>query len=79
MRRLATLCPNWGDGSGTGTGGTLSLLDQPLRMWQGQWDPIVYRFSSNWKELKTLLLTLEQLKLQGGADVCGTHARPRLG
>eukprot|EP00956_Cyclotella_meneghiniana_P038265 scaffold151070_cov70-Cyclotella_meneghiniana.AAC.1 len=72
MRRSATLCPNWGDGSGTGTGGTLSLPDQPLRMWQGQWDPIVYRFSSNWKELKTLLLTLEQIKLQGGADVCGT-------
>ena len=71
MRHSATLCPNWGDGSGTG--GTLSLPDQPLRMWQGQWDPIVYCFSY-WKELKTLLLTMamELIKLKGGADGCGT-------
>jgi hypothetical protein len=27
-------------------------------MWQGQWTPVVYRFTSNWKELKTLLKTL---------------------
>ena len=71
MRHSATLCPNWGDGSGTS--GTLSLPDQPLRMWQGQWDPIVYCFSY-WKELKTLLLTMamELIKLKGGADGCGT-------
>ena len=49
------------------------LPDQPLRMWQGQWDPIVYCFSY-WKELKTLLLTMamELIKLKGGADGCGT-------
>jgi hypothetical protein len=36
MLRSATLIPSWGDGSGTGTGGTLGLPDQPLQMWQGQ-------------------------------------------
>ena len=62
MLRSATLVPNWGDGSGTGTGGTLGVPDQPLQMWQGQWSPVVYKFSSNWKELKTLHLTLLQIK-----------------
>jgi hypothetical protein len=32
-RRSATLVPNWGDGSGTGTGGTLGMPDEPLKMW----------------------------------------------
>ena len=30
-------------------------------MWMGTWAPVVYRFSSNWKELKTLALTLEHV------------------
>jgi len=60
-QQSGTLIPCWGDGSGTGTGGTLGLPDQPLSMWMGQWDMIVYKFSSNWKELKTLELTLRQI------------------
>lgn len=59
--RSATLIPSWGDGSGTGTGGTLGLPDCPLQMWMGQWSPTVCTFSSNWKELKTLLLALQHL------------------
>lgn len=60
--KSATLVPTWGGGSGTGTGGTLGLPKQPLHMWLGKWAPIVYKFSSNWKELHILLLTMQQLK-----------------
>ena len=59
----ATIGCAWGDGSGTGTGGTNELLGDPgatMRMWMGTWAPHVHQFSSNWRELKTLLLTLEQ-------------------
>lgn len=59
--RSSTLIPTWGDGSGTGTGGTILLPDRPLNLWMGQWTPAVHHHSSNWKELKTLLLTLQQL------------------
>lgn len=72
MLRSATLIPNWGDGSGTGTGGTLGLPDVPLQMWQGQWSPVVYSFTSNWKELKTLHLTLLHLQEQGGDSIRST-------
>ena len=61
-QRASTLIPTWGDGSGTGTGGTLALPDKPLQMWQGQWTPVVYKFSSNTKELGTLLLTMQHLQ-----------------
>lgn len=60
-RKSATLIPTYGDGSGTGRGGTLAFPDRPLTTWMGQWTPIVYSFSSNWKELKTLHLTMLQL------------------
>lgn len=56
------LVPTWGDGSGTGTGGTIQLpLDPVLRMWRGVWEPHVFRFTSNRKELDTLRLTLQQI------------------
>lgn len=55
------LVPTFGDGSGTGTGGTISIPGAPPLMWRGQWSPTVFTFTSNWKELTTLLLTLEQL------------------
>jgi hypothetical protein len=41
-------------------------------MWQGQWSPVVYRFSSNWKELKTLHLTLLHIKDTDAASVRAT-------
>ena len=70
--RSSTLVPTWGDGSGTGTGGTILLPNQPLHLWMGQWSPTVYHHSSNWKELKTLLLTLQQLAAHRHPDLRGT-------
>jgi hypothetical protein len=63
----ATLVPTWGNGSGTGTGGTFAMPDAPLKMWKGKWSPFIYQFSSNWKELSTLKVTLECL-LEEEAD-----------
>ncbi|MGL4352310.1 MAG: hypothetical protein ACRCT2_17460 [Plesiomonas shigelloides] len=60
--RSGTLVPNWGDGSGTGTGGTLGVPDGPLQMWMGTWTGFVFSYSSNWKELSTLALTLSHLR-----------------
>ena len=59
--KASTLVPTYGDGSGTGTGGTLDLPKTGMTMWMGQWSPAVSTHSSNWKELKTLLLVLQQL------------------
>ena len=67
-RRTGTLVAHFGDGSGTGTGGTaqeVGGLDhapdpQPLDMWMGKWSEQVHHFSSNWRELKTLELTLRR-------------------
>ena len=69
--RSATLVPSWGDGSGTGTGGTIELPGQDMKLWMGQWSPTVYSHSSNWKELKTLLLTLQHLATLDGDPVRG--------
>jgi hypothetical protein len=62
---LGTLVPTWGDGSGTGTGGTFTVSDGPLKMWNGKWSPCVYQISSNCTELVTLKLTLGQLLDEG--------------
>ena len=58
----ATLVPTFGDGSGTGTGGTIQLPDCPFEMWRGKWRPSVYIFPSVWKELATLRETLLRIK-----------------
>ena len=55
----------WGDGSGTGTGGTVQLVPKggdtmEIEAWMGTWTPEVFHFSSNWKELRTLVHTLER-------------------
>jgi hypothetical protein len=47
---------SFGDGSGSGTGGTVQILDQfgkcpTMEAWMGTWSPCVHSFSSNWKEL----------------------------
>jgi hypothetical protein len=56
-----TLLPTFGYGSGTGTGGTIHYPDEPqLTLWMGAWEPRVWHFSLNWKELRTLLATLQQ-------------------
>ncbi|CAJ1968834.1 unnamed protein product [Cylindrotheca closterium] len=58
----ATLVPTFGDGSGTGTGGTLQLPNCDFEMWRGKWKPAVYIFASVWKELATLKETLLRIK-----------------
>jgi hypothetical protein len=62
----------WGDGSCTGTGGTFALPGGPLRMWKGKWSPAVFHFSSNWKELSTLKLSLVQIQDEDPTAVQGT-------
>jgi hypothetical protein len=68
----ATLVPTWGDGSGTGTGGTFLVPDGALKMWKGKWVPIVYKFSSNWKELMTLKLSLLHIQKEDAGSIQGT-------
>jgi hypothetical protein len=41
-------------------------------MWKGKWTPVVYKFSSNWKELSTLKLTLLNLRQEAKSEVAGT-------
>jgi hypothetical protein len=41
-------------------------------MWMGQWTPCIFPRSSNWKELKTLLLTLQAARDLYPTDVRGT-------
>jgi hypothetical protein len=61
-----TLVGTWGDGSGTGTGGTVETQGTlTLETWMGTWNPRVHHFSSNWKELRTLLWTMERLVANG--------------
>lgn len=73
---VGSLGITWGDGSGTGTGGTLQFLgasaesNQPLETWMGVWTPAAVHHDSNWKELRTLVLTLERI-VGRQQDVCG--------
>jgi hypothetical protein len=70
--RAGTLIPAFGDGSGTGTGGTVQYTEEePLEMWMGIWSARVYHFSSNWKELRTLLATLERAAELRRTDIRG--------
>jgi hypothetical protein len=59
-----TLVTTWGDGSGTGAGGTLEIRDDTgppsMLTWMGTWSPSVQSFSSNWRELRTLYQTLRR-------------------
>ena len=75
---VSTLGVTWGDGSGTGAGGTFNLTSPSdssalttLSIWKGVWGSEVSRFSSNWKELRTLLYTLEHEKSLGGHRIRG--------
>ena len=73
---VATMGVTWGDGSGTGAGGTFNLTSPHiistainLDVWKGVWSPHVAIFSSNWKEMRTLLQTLQNEKSNGGVRV----------
>ena len=68
----------WGDGSGTGAGGTFNLVSPhqipmaiTLDVWKGVWSPQAATFTSNWKEMRTLLQTLEHEKSTNGIRVKG--------
>jgi hypothetical protein len=62
--KSGTLTAMFGDGSGTGTGGTSETMehggDTELDMWMGVWNVHVHHFSSNWKELCTIRLALRR-------------------
>jgi hypothetical protein len=63
-RNQGDLGITWGDGSGTGTSGTFQFIpagqgNMSLEVLMGIWEPQVFHFSSNWKDLHTLLHTLE--------------------
>ena len=60
-----TLIPMYGDGSGTSTSGTVTLLDSSPLIWSGTWISVVYKFLSNYKELNTLRIYLINIKAQG--------------
>ena len=73
---VSTLGVAWGDGSGTGAGGTFNTLSPPiisevvtLDVWKGVWSPHVGTFTSNWKEMRTLLQSLHNEKALGGARI----------
>jgi hypothetical protein len=56
---------SYGDGSGSGTGGTMQILGSngscpTMEAWMGTWHSHVHSFSSNWRELRTLVHTLER-------------------
>ena len=63
--KAGTLIPMFGDGSGTGTGGILSLPNKPRLMWSATWNVRVSAFTSNYKELNTLKLSLIHLQDHG--------------
>jgi len=77
-RHTAHLGVAWGDGSGSGTGGTFEWVAPDrgplpsMRTWMGSWTPTVHRFSSNWRELRNLVATLHPLE-QGLPDLDGVH------
>jgi hypothetical protein len=58
------LTVNWGDGSGTGTGGASETFEDskllPMETWIGAWATHVHHFSSTWRELRTLVWSLER-------------------
>ena len=75
-RDVATIGVSWGDGSGTGTGGTINFLtiqDQDehikLDVWMGTWNGTMVQSTSNWKEMRTLLQTLQNEAIKGGTRV----------
>eukprot|EP00957_Ditylum_brightwellii_P180809 13774535-Ditylum_brightwellii.AAC.1 len=62
---IDVLVESWGDGSGTGTRGSLVLNSTSANLnqeevWMGLWNSNAALLHSNWKELYTLIQTLER-------------------
>ncbi len=68
----------WGDGSGTGTGGTTEHypvteaqeLAPEIELWMGVWKIGAKPNSSNWKELRTILESLRQERTKNRVRGC---------
>ena len=69
---VATLISTFGDGSGTDLGGTISSSSLQLHMWKGVWHRTVTHYSSNWKDLATLLITIKHILQLDNASLLGT-------
>jgi hypothetical protein len=81
---MRTLGVTWGDGSGTGTGGTFEEVQHTheprIDTWMGTWTSHVSNFDSNWRKLRTLLWTMGRLNRHDREqDESGrkTHAHQR--
>jgi hypothetical protein len=65
-RDLCTLGIAWGDGSGSGSGGTFEWVDSgkgflpKMEAWMGAWNSSIHSFTSNWRELQTVVETLKR-------------------
>jgi hypothetical protein len=65
-RYFCTLGVAWGDGSGSGSGGTFEWVDSGngslpnMEAWMGAWNRTVSSFTSNWRELRTVVETLKR-------------------
>lgn len=72
----SVLIPMWGDGSGTGSGGTIVIpygvpdasarverhtSVPPMDMWMSTWSNAARAQTSNWKELRTVLTSMQCL------------------
>jgi hypothetical protein len=64
-RDFCTLGVAWGDGSGSGSGGTFEWVDSGkgvlpnMEYWMGAWNGAIHSFTSNWRELQTVVETLK--------------------
>jgi hypothetical protein len=65
-RYFCTLGVAWGDGSGSGSGGTFGWVDSrkvvlpKMESWMGACNGAIHSFSSNWIELRTVVETLKR-------------------
>jgi hypothetical protein len=63
-RDFCTLGVAWGDGSGSESGGTFEWLESGkgvlpnMEAWMGSWNGAIKSFTSNWRELRTVVETL---------------------
>jgi hypothetical protein len=66
LRDLCTLGVAWGDGIGSGSGGTFEWLESgkgflpKMEAWMGAWNGSIHSFTSNWRELRTVVETLKR-------------------
>jgi hypothetical protein len=65
-RDFCTLGVAWGDGIGSGSGGTFKWVDSgklvlpKMEAWMGAWNVTIHSFTSNWRELRTVVETLKR-------------------